>query len=402
MARELCRHTPEQRREVGRHHQSQWCGFRQALSGSKYGWAGGSITGLWRRVFVEKECKKESKMPRKERYETRILQLISINHSFLWRFGQEMTGIDIGQLVAQCSMGNVGLRKHRLGLQQGKVCVCRCWRQVPTNRVLSLPDCTIAHILCQTISVQFTSHGNSWLSSCTWHVMTRFSCAFLQWEYSILRTFHFIRCRTGVYMVFVVPFSSKSGWALLMLQKAGIPEVNGRLAMSLQQDVLAFNFLQLEEILKPLWLWLWFIATCTIEVIWPCLWRATGRFARTLRHADLLNDSNETASFLFWRNYWLTGKNWYALTPSDNRKSCFTAKMPALTCSWKVVHQHRVKVYAPGAPGAPPMSMPHLDYRTIGGKEGSRVGRNCPEALAWRLQWFLWLSILLVSFVILL
>jgi len=35
----------------------------------------------------------------------------------------------------------------------------------------------------------------------------------------------------------------------------------------------------------------------------------------------------------------------------------------------EVVCQHRVKVYAPGAPGAPPMSMPHLDYRTIGGKE---------------------------------
>merc|ERR1719436_1452475 len=34
-----------------------------------------------------------------------------------------------------------------------------------------------------------------------------------------------------------------------------------------------------------------------------------------------------------------------------------------------VVAQHKVKVYAPGAPGAPPMSMPHLDYRTIGGKE---------------------------------
>merc|ERR1719316_2261256 len=34
-----------------------------------------------------------------------------------------------------------------------------------------------------------------------------------------------------------------------------------------------------------------------------------------------------------------------------------------------VVRQHKVKVYAPGAPGAPPMSMPHLDYRTIGGKE---------------------------------
>merc|ERR1712217_195301 len=34
-----------------------------------------------------------------------------------------------------------------------------------------------------------------------------------------------------------------------------------------------------------------------------------------------------------------------------------------------VVKQHKVKVYAPGAPGAPPMSMPHLDYRTIGGKE---------------------------------
>jgi malate dehydrogenase (quinone) len=35
----------------------------------------------------------------------------------------------------------------------------------------------------------------------------------------------------------------------------------------------------------------------------------------------------------------------------------------------EVVKQHKVKVYAPGAPGAPPMSMPHLDYRTIGGKE---------------------------------
>merc|ERR1719236_434795 len=34
-----------------------------------------------------------------------------------------------------------------------------------------------------------------------------------------------------------------------------------------------------------------------------------------------------------------------------------------------VVAQHKVKVYAPGAPGAPPMSMPHLDYRTICGKE---------------------------------
>merc|ERR1712190_264433 len=34
-----------------------------------------------------------------------------------------------------------------------------------------------------------------------------------------------------------------------------------------------------------------------------------------------------------------------------------------------IVKQHKVKVYAPGAPGAPPMSMPHLDYRTIGGKE---------------------------------
>merc|ERR1712048_393501 len=34
-----------------------------------------------------------------------------------------------------------------------------------------------------------------------------------------------------------------------------------------------------------------------------------------------------------------------------------------------VVKQHKVKVYAPGAPGAPPMSMPHLDYRTIDGKE---------------------------------
>jgi malate dehydrogenase (quinone) len=34
-----------------------------------------------------------------------------------------------------------------------------------------------------------------------------------------------------------------------------------------------------------------------------------------------------------------------------------------------VVSRHKVKVYAPGAPGAPPMSMPHLDYRTIGGKE---------------------------------
>ncbi|CAJ1415332.1 unnamed protein product [Effrenium voratum] len=35
----------------------------------------------------------------------------------------------------------------------------------------------------------------------------------------------------------------------------------------------------------------------------------------------------------------------------------------------EVVTKHKVKVYAPGAPGAPPMSMPHLDYRTIGGKE---------------------------------
>lgn len=35
----------------------------------------------------------------------------------------------------------------------------------------------------------------------------------------------------------------------------------------------------------------------------------------------------------------------------------------------EVVKQHKVKVYAPGAPGAPPMSMPHLDYRQIGGKE---------------------------------
>jgi len=35
----------------------------------------------------------------------------------------------------------------------------------------------------------------------------------------------------------------------------------------------------------------------------------------------------------------------------------------------EIVKQHKVKVYAPGAPGAPPMSMPHLDYRTIGGKE---------------------------------
>lgn len=34
-----------------------------------------------------------------------------------------------------------------------------------------------------------------------------------------------------------------------------------------------------------------------------------------------------------------------------------------------VVKKHKVKVYAPGAPGAPPMSMPHLDFRTIGGKE---------------------------------
>jgi len=34
-----------------------------------------------------------------------------------------------------------------------------------------------------------------------------------------------------------------------------------------------------------------------------------------------------------------------------------------------VVAKHKMKVYAPGAPGAPPMSMPHLDYRTIGGKE---------------------------------
>merc|ERR1712176_103873 len=39
-----------------------------------------------------------------------------------------------------------------------------------------------------------------------------------------------------------------------------------------------------------------------------------------------------------------------------------------------VVAQHKVKVYAPGAPGAPPMSMPHLDYRTIGGKEALLFG----------------------------
>jgi len=40
----------------------------------------------------------------------------------------------------------------------------------------------------------------------------------------------------------------------------------------------------------------------------------------------------------------------------------------------KVVAQHKVKVYAPGAPGAPPMSMPHLDYRTICGKEALLFG----------------------------
>jgi len=40
----------------------------------------------------------------------------------------------------------------------------------------------------------------------------------------------------------------------------------------------------------------------------------------------------------------------------------------------KVVEQHKVKVYAPGAPGAPPMSMPHLDYRTICGKEALLFG----------------------------
>merc|ERR1719356_312878 len=39
-----------------------------------------------------------------------------------------------------------------------------------------------------------------------------------------------------------------------------------------------------------------------------------------------------------------------------------------------VVQKHKVKVYAPGAPGAPPMSMPHLDYRTIGGKEALLFG----------------------------
>merc|ERR1712187_417228 len=39
-----------------------------------------------------------------------------------------------------------------------------------------------------------------------------------------------------------------------------------------------------------------------------------------------------------------------------------------------VVEKHKVKVYAPGAPGAPPMSMPHLDYRTIGGKEALLFG----------------------------
>jgi malate dehydrogenase (quinone) len=35
----------------------------------------------------------------------------------------------------------------------------------------------------------------------------------------------------------------------------------------------------------------------------------------------------------------------------------------------RIVAEHKVKVYAPGAPGAPPMSMPHLDYRTIDGKD---------------------------------
>jgi len=40
----------------------------------------------------------------------------------------------------------------------------------------------------------------------------------------------------------------------------------------------------------------------------------------------------------------------------------------------QVVKQHHVKVYAPGAPGAPPMSMPHLDYRTIAGKEALLFG----------------------------
>merc|ERR1712087_1068756 len=40
----------------------------------------------------------------------------------------------------------------------------------------------------------------------------------------------------------------------------------------------------------------------------------------------------------------------------------------------KIVAQHKVKVYAPGAPGAPPMSMPHLDYRTICGKEALLFG----------------------------
>jgi len=39
-----------------------------------------------------------------------------------------------------------------------------------------------------------------------------------------------------------------------------------------------------------------------------------------------------------------------------------------------VVKKHHVKVYAPGAPGAPPMSMPHLDYRTIAGKEALLFG----------------------------
>merc|ERR550525_2250457 len=40
----------------------------------------------------------------------------------------------------------------------------------------------------------------------------------------------------------------------------------------------------------------------------------------------------------------------------------------------EIVAKHKVKVYAPGAPGAPPMSMPHLDYRTIGGKEALLFG----------------------------
>jgi len=43
----------------------------------------------------------------------------------------------------------------------------------------------------------------------------------------------------------------------------------------------------------------------------------------------------------------------------------------------KVVERHPVKVYAPGPVGAPPMSMPHIDAREIGGKKMLLFGPWC-------------------------